>query len=107
QGEANDGGQCREWRVLLEKPIEIRRDPVGGRCVQPLNGGQEIYDVVVERRNGEPAELLRQPETQRSGDRGEDDRENTNDSHTADLVGQSFAGDSQTLKPDCEKAYAR
>ena len=59
QGEAGYCGQGREWRVLLDEFVKISRDPLTGRCVQPPSGGQEICDVVVLRRNGEPAGLLR------------------------------------------------
>jgi hypothetical protein len=43
---------CRERRVLVEESVNTRRDPVARRVVQPLGSGKEIYDVVVEWRNG-------------------------------------------------------
>ena len=87
--------------MLVEESVKIRRESLARRCVQPLGGGEEICDVVVERRNREPAELLRQPEAQGCGDRGKDHDEANNGGDAASLVRQSLAGSNQKIKPNC------
>jgi len=99
QEESDSCGQGRKRRVLMKESVNIRRDPMARRCVQPLGGGEEIGDVVVERRNGEPAELLRQPKTQGCGDRGKDQGEANNGNDPASLMRQSLAGSNQKIKP--------
>ena len=45
--------------MLVKEGLKIfSYNPMAWRLVQPLDRADEIYDVVIERRNGEAADLL-------------------------------------------------
>ena len=80
--------------MLVKEPAKIRRNAIDLHRIQPFRRVHEIGDIVVERRNGKPADLFRQHQAQECRDCGKDSGEGSHGGNTADVVRRSFVGSS-------------